>query len=510
MQKENSRLLKKWIIVAIVYAVLLLAILLIANIGPLNRAFWGLMRILRPVIIGLIISAFCNPIFRFFERRLFLRMRPQGLRRAISLTCAYLTMLLVLALLVVLILPQLSQSISFFAQNYNAYLTSAIEQVNLFIGRLNGFVFPYLGENLFPPLEGNVLKQVLDHFFTTEESGILSLLQSIDIMQIFNAITQTFSFITDFILGLFVSIYLLSSKEKRSAQVMKFRRAMFDGKTNAFITRVIATVGRSFGGFLNGKILDSLIIGILTYIVISIFGIPYAILISTIVGITNIIPVVGPFVGAIPSAVIIFATRPDKVLLFILIIFIIQQIDGNIIGPKILGDNTKVSPLCVIIAVTVMGSLWGFVGMILGVPLFATVLEILELSIIDRLQRKGLPSGLGNYYASDTAVDQVRDSNVADNTIETRLKKHYLHVQKTISKDASVSIPMRQKLAYHLYRFGCKLRLFTGPDEDLLIFSATQEALADAKAASDERLAAELEAKKKATADASGESTPNV
>lgn len=494
MQEEYNNQKKQLTLVAILYALALLAILLIASIGSLAGWFFSLVRIFRPIIIGLIISSMCNPIFRLFERKLFIRVRPQGARRALSLTCAYLTLLVIAGLLVLLIFPQLIQSISSFVQNYESYLSSTVAQVNDFLRMLNDLTAAYVNEPIFSPINGESLRQVLDNFFGTGDGGILALLKRIDLTQIFGAISQTFSVITDFILGLFVSIYLLSSKEKRSAQIMKFRRAMFGDKTNAFLSRLIDAFSRSFEGFLNGKLLDALLVGILTYIALSIFGIPYAILVSTIIGIANIIPVVGPFVGAIPSAVIIFTTRPDKVLVFILIIVIIQQIDGNVISPKILGDNTKVSPLSVIIAVSVMGSLWGFAGMILGVPLFATVLEILELSVIDRLQRKGLPSGLGNYYASDSMFNQASEpTNKKTNPIEARLEKKYLHAKSLLERDPDAHIGFGLECSCMLYRLGLRLHLFTEPNEDALAFSAVQEALSLARKAGDARMDWELD-----------------
>ena len=130
-------------------------------------------------------------------------------------------------------------------------------------------------------------------------------------------------------------------------------------------------------------------------------GVPYEILIAVIIGITDVVPIVGPFIGVIPSAIIILLTDPSKVIPFLLCILIVQQIDGNIIAPKILGENTGVSSLCVIIAISVMGSLWGLVGMVIGVPLFATVLELTSEFLDKRLKKKGLSTDAESYYAYD-------------------------------------------------------------------------------------------------------------
>ena len=144
-------------------------------------------------------------------------------------------------------------------------------------------------------------------------------------------------------------------------------------------------IDKTFGGFINGKIVDSIIIGILTFIVLSIFKMPYTLLVSVIVGVTNVIPYFGPFIGAIPSALIILMIDPIKGLQFIIIIIIIQQLDGNVIGPKILGDSTGVSSFWVLFAILLFGGLFGFMGMLLGVPLFAVIYDIIR-----RLIRHGL------------------------------------------------------------------------------------------------------------------------
>jgi len=182
------------------------------------------------------------------------------------------------------------------------------------------------------------------------------------------------------------------------------RRAVFGDTLNRKITDICEVADRSFGGFLRGKLLDSTIVGVLVYIIISIMQVPYAVLIAVIIGITDIVPVIGPFIGVIPSAVIIFLTDPIKVIPFLLCILIVQQFDGNIMAPKILGDNTGVSSLCVMIAITIMGAIWGLAGMVLGVPLFATVLELTDRYLRQRLKEKNLPSGTEHYYGKQTGV----------------------------------------------------------------------------------------------------------
>ena len=155
-------------------------------------------------------------------------------------------------------------------------------------------------------------------------------------------------------------------------------------------TEIIRRSNYTFGKFLSGKILDSLIIGIMTFIILYVCKMPYALLVSVIVGITNIIPFFGPFIGAVPSFIIILFVDPVKALWFLLIVFVIQQIDGNIIGPKILGDSIGISAFWILFAILVAGKFLGIVGMVIGVPLFAVVYSIIKEIVEERLRKKGL------------------------------------------------------------------------------------------------------------------------
>ena len=153
----------------------------------------------------------------------------------------------------------------------------------------------------------------------------------------------------------------------------------------------------TFGKFLSGKILDSLIIGILTFVILTIFKMPYTLLVSVIVGITNIIPFFGPFIGAIPSVIIILFVSPIKALWFLLIILVIQQIDGNIIGPKILGDSIGISAFWILFSILVAGKFLGLVGMVIGVPLFAVIYSIIKEVVESQLDKKGMKTKTEDY-----------------------------------------------------------------------------------------------------------------
>ena len=388
----RSRKNTKLILLSII--LLLLAVAFIIVKRESFTAFIDLfLRVLRPVIIGLVLAYLCNPIFRLFERKAFAWIRHFSLRRTLSLLCTYIVLALIFVILLMLIIPQLLTSILDFLNNYEELLATAMNNINDIIDKLNHAMNLKL-EHIKP----ESLQQGLDWIMQNVdvESFIDRILTISNFTILFSYIEETFYVITDIIFGLFISIYLLASKERQYAQIMRMRHAMFNDHINERITNICSVADRSFGGFLRGKILDSTIVGVLVYIIISIMEVPYALLIAVLIGITDIVPVIGPFIGVIPSAVIILLTDPIKVIPFLLCILIVQQIDGNIIAPKILGENTGVSSLCVMIAITVMGAVWGLAGMVLGVPLFATIIELINEFLNKRLQDKGLSVDIDN------------------------------------------------------------------------------------------------------------------
>ena len=206
-------------------------------------------------------------------------------------------------------------------------------------------------------------------------------------------------------LAFFISLYMLISKERLSAQFRKFSVAVLGVNGRKRLYRYIRIVHRNFGGYFSGVLVDAIIIMIISFICFLIFNIPYAPLIAVIIGTTNIIPIFGPFLGAIPSFIIIFIQNPTKALIFAILSLIIQQIDGNIIAPKVLGNSTNISSLGVIIAITVMGDYFGIIGMIIGVPIFAAGIAIGKEFIEHRLRIADMPTDTAEYYADDSLVD---------------------------------------------------------------------------------------------------------
>lgn len=405
---------KKRTIAVTVFFIALLLIFLILHLDRVNTWLGEVCFVLRPVIIGLVLAYFCNPLFRLFERKLFANVRHHGFRRFLSLLLTYIVVFLILFTLIMLIVPQLIESVLDFLTNYESYITSTVKAVNEIID-----VFNKTFSASITHLNAVWIQTSIGNFFANLkiESFLESLLTYSNISTLFNTLTSLFSLVTDIIFGIFISLYILNSKEKQYAQLTRWRRAIFSPQFNDQLTRICTIADRSFGGFLRGKLLDSTMVGVLVFILISILKIPYPLLIAIIIGITDIVPVIGPFVGVIPSAIIILLTDPIKVIPFLICILIVQQIDGNIIAPKILGENTGVSSLCVMIAITILGSLWGLVGMVIAVPLSATVLELVSRFLEKRLHEKGFPVSTHQYY-------DVKESARENDTKSNHKKEH--------------------------------------------------------------------------------------
>ena len=402
-EQKTSRQLRLGLITC---AVAVLVILLIANLETVNTWLGALLNVLAPLLTGLVIAYLANPFFRFFERRLLVRITFPRIRRALALILSYLVLVAIIAGLLLLIVPQLLGSIQDFIDNFDGYMSDVVELINRFLISLNEKL-PF-GEgvaSIFKPLNKETVIAKASALWDGFLIKIGEKLRPEYMGAVRDFLKSTAKVVTDVFFGVLISIFLLASKERCYATVMRLREAYLGTKTNQSITKFISIADRSFGGFLRGKLLDSCIVGFLVYIACLIFDIPYEILVAVIVGITDIVPVIGPFIGVIPTAVIILLTDPAKVIVFLISILVIQQIDGNIVAPKILGENTGVSSLCVLISILVMGDLLGLVGMVIAVPLFATVIELGKAWMDKRLTAKGLSGDLDDYYAEDALPD---------------------------------------------------------------------------------------------------------
>lgn len=454
------------------YLVLFFLVVFTVNLENLNSWFDGLFALLRPLIIGLSVAYLSNPILNFCERKILAKLPREKLRRGLAIFLTFLFLGVVILSLFLLIIPQLWDSISSFLGNYDSFVANGVERINELIRFFNTKLMK--DRFLLEELQVEEISERLSAFFASlhlDRESLSEYLIGKNFFKAFNFAGSVISVTTDIIIGLFISIYFLASKEKRYAQVMRLRYAFFKPETNENLTSFFKTAHRSFGGFLTGKIIDSIIIGILSYLINLTVGIPYNLLVSVFIAVTNIIPVIGPIIGAIPTSVIILFTDPSKVIPFLIIVLIVQQLDANLIGPKILGDNTGVSALCVFTAVVTMGTLWGLTGMVLGVPLFATVLALADRYLEKRLKAKGLPTDTKNYYAPPSAARRAQKQ-------KKRREKSEAAVE-TADAGETEAFEIGEFEAFQLetYRLAKKHRIFFDDSDEARERFAKEEAL---------------------------------
>lgn len=267
--------------------------------------------------------------------------------------------------------------------------------------------------------------KLLDYFDTNLLPNINGLVKTLSL-----SVIGIFKAFWNFIIGFIISIYVLGSKEKFAGQAKKIVYALFDRKTGNEVISTFRFIHGTFIGFIGGKIVDSVIIGIICFICTNIIGTPYAILVSVIIGVTNVIPFFGPWIGGIPSALLVLMVDPLQALYFIILILIIQQFDGNILGPKILGDSTGLSGFWVIFSITIFGGLFGVPGMVVGVPIFAVFYAGVKTIVNRALRKRELPTDLQPYMT----VGQIDEQKAFTKYVPVKKKK-----KKEESSDHEIS-----------------------------------------------------------------------
>lgn len=348
-----------------------------------------LLSVLAPVLYGCAIAYLLSPVVNWFERAIFRhggRRAPVKWVRAASLALTWVVVAALLYGLLSILVPELYKSVMLLVGNAQNYYNTVYNWVmhlmesnpeiaakaTELINEYYTDALTWLNNNLMPQLQNAV------QAFTGGLLGVLAFLKNL-------------------LLGVIVSIYLMGSKEGFAAASCKLCYTLLPEGGAAWLIRGVKAADNIFSGFVRGKLLDSLIIGIICFFCSSFFEFPYAPLVSVVVGVTNVIPFFGPFLGAIPSAFLILLDTPIKSLYFIFFILVLQQFDGNILGPKILGNSTGISGFWVMVAILVGGGLWGIVGMFLGVPLFACIYTAVRSFSTYWLRKKGLPVDTASY-----------------------------------------------------------------------------------------------------------------
>ena len=354
------------------------------------------VKALQPVFLGALIAYLLAPVVNFFERKLFhvhlSRIRRQGRlssrrARAASLLLTWMIVCAAGYLLASFLLPELYKSV--------VQLISSAESYYLTV---RGWVERLLESN--PDLEDWVTAQLGVYYADIQVWLTREVLpQATTLMTALSGgIVSALNFLLDLLVGVIVSVYLLATKERCAANARKLVCGLFSQVNAGWVLRAVKKVDEIFSGFVRGKLLDSLIIGILCFICCNIFGFPYTPLVSVIVGVTNVIPFFGPFLGAIPSIFLILLVSPIQAVYFALFVLVLQQLDGNVIGPKILGNTTGLSSFWVLFSILLFGGLWGFVGMIVGVPLFAVIYDIIKKLVFHGLRRNGQLGQVETYH----------------------------------------------------------------------------------------------------------------
>lgn len=370
-------------------------------VGRMAGTFFGLMT---PFIYGAALAYVLNPVLNWLEKKVFPKVFGDRVskrsRRGLGVLLTFLFGCAVVALFLAVLIPQIIESIDNLAQSIYAFLPQAQNFLNDLIAQYGTNemlvdVLSMLGVDISDP------SMALQRLATRSYTFLTQVLPNL-----FGGVMRFTSGLLDVVVGIIIAIYLLLSKEVFYAQVKKLMFAFFPRRVAQATLNLTHDSNAIFCGFISGKILDSAIIGVLCFIGCSILQMPYTVLVSFIVGVTNVIPYFGPFIGAIPSIFIIMIADPLKSLVFAVFVLILQQLDGNIIGPKILGDSTGLSAFWVIFAVTFFGGLFGFVGMLIGVPTFAVIYALVRNFAEFKLGKKGLKTQTPDFASQENPIFQ--------------------------------------------------------------------------------------------------------
>lgn len=377
-----------------------------------------IFKLLAPVWFGFAFAYIDNPLMKLVERHFYAFLEKHGAKnikkmksasRSVGIFVAVTVAICIIALLLGLVIPEVVKSIRklviILPQQMND-LVDYVEQFkasNTSLGQIGTSLLEKLNTNFQDWLNGDLWNNV-NNLFDKVSSGLVNFIGTI-----FNMLV-----------GVIIAVYVLFSKERFSSQSKKILYSIASPERANYLLDLTFRANKIFTGFLVGKLIDSLIIGILCYILMVIFHISesYTLLVSVIVGVTNIIPFFGPFIGAIPSAFLLLLENPLHGVYFIILIICLQQFDGNILGPKILGDSTGLSAFWVVVSILLGGGLFGFVGMILGVPTFAVLYYVIKTSVANRLKKKNLPDATLDY------------NNVSGYDIKNKTFRHFTSEQQ--------------------------------------------------------------------------------
>ena len=377
-------------IITICTAVLLY--LAISNFTVVRGVLSNLYSIISPFVVAFVLAFLLHTPVDWFERTVFSKRKA---KRALSIFSAYIVFSLLIAALIVAAAPQVADSVVSVGNNIPRYIQSVTTVLNKLTNQYN-----------WDPAFIASVTETMNNAFKNLSSFVLSL-----VPQLLNFSVSIGGFAIDLFMSVIASIYMLATKERLIFQMKKILYSFLKEKKADRIIEIGGLTNEMFTKFINGKMVDSLIIGILCFIGMLFIYSPYAILIAIIVGVTNMIPFFGPFIGAVPSILILLMVSPLDALIFAAFVLALQQFDGNILGPKILGDSTGLAPIWVLVSITIGGGLMGFAGMIIGVPTFAVFYSLLSENMDKRLAAKNIVADRENMTLTPEGEKEDNEPN---------------------------------------------------------------------------------------------------
>lgn len=400
------------ILICILFTIFLLFVK--DNFSVVWNAICLVASIMTPFVIGFLFAYILNFPYKFFYNKAFKFLKGkkpflENMRKPLAIICTYASVVAVLGFLIAILVPQIADNIASLIERVPAYIDSIYKWLASMAEWLNNNYnanididasFAQLGQEIIKNLNGATIANMSKNFlFDT----------------LMPMITSTTAGIYNFVMGIVISVYFLSAKEMLCRQIKRMAVAFIPIKYLPKVYEVVDITDTKCGRFLVGDIIDAAFIGVLVFITMSIFQLPYAALIAVLIGVTNIIPFFGPFIGAIPSAIILFLESPWDMFIFIAIVFVIQQLDGNLFKPKIIGSQVGLSSFWVLFSVIVGGSLFGMVGFILGTPIYAVIYTLIGKRVKNAIDNKGkiaqeaLDFEVLNYVKIATEQKKIRE-----------------------------------------------------------------------------------------------------
>ena len=392
----KSRYTKLMLRFFIVGALLIIFNQIVGNYESFSEGVGTIKTIISPFIYGFVMAYLLSPIYNATVRGLYKllgkyfknKQRLFSFCKLVASIVAVVCLIGAVAGLIALIVPQGIESLTGILKSLPQRLTQLSALFNDITSKMDNKRLAMKMSEIYAQAQTNLIELA--------QTKLLPGMGTL-VGQVSTQVLLTLKTMMNVMIGVMACVYMLNSKERFQGQFKKVILATLPKEKAEAVFDFAKFTNRTFGGFINGKIIDSIIIGIICFILMEIFGFPYPILISAIIGITNVIPFFGPFIGAIPAAIIILLVSPIHALYFLILIFILQQVDGNIIGPAILGDTTGIASFWVLFSIVIGGGLFGFIGMVLGVPVFAIIYYYFSRSINKRLEAKGLEFRTDSY-----------------------------------------------------------------------------------------------------------------